>query len=356
MKLSARALPPVHGGLDHEEIRLMGLNPREVIDFSSNLNPFFPSSELLKGACAGAEAYPDARYSELRRTVAAAHQTRPECVFAGNGVSEIVHLLCRCLSSSASVLIPVPTFSEYERAAAICGLRTILHKSGGDGLRFNADIFASEIKSQNPDLVFLCNPNNPTGLYLSRAEVETIARAARGAVLVIDESYADFVREPWDSAFLTERANVVILRSVAKFYGLAGVRMGYAVSSPEIVAALNGARPPWNVNSIACSAARAVFSLHSSVREESKSRLFASRDRLIGDMEKIGKRCLPTDTGFFLVRVGNASSVRMGLLKRGVAVRDCSSFGLPSHIRLGARPQSDCEKLVKKWAEMDGEG
>ncbi len=356
MKLFARTLPPVHGGLDHEEVGLMGLNPHEVVDFSNNLNPFFPSSELLKGACAGAETYPDARYFELRRTIAAAHRTRPECVFTGNGVSEIVHLLCRCLPSSASVLIPVPTFSEYERSAAICGLQTILRKPGGDGLRFDTDAIAEEIKNLNPDLVFLCNPNNPTGLYLSRSEVETVVRAARGAVLVIDESYADFVREPWDSTFLTARPNVVILRSVAKFYGLAGVRMGYAVSSPEIVSALNGARPPWNVNSVACSAARAVFSLRSSVREESKSRLFAARDRLVDDIGKIGKKCLPTDTGFFLVRVGDASSVRTRLLKKGVAVRDCSSFGLPSYIRLGARPRSDCEKLVEKWAELDGEG
>lgn len=354
LKFSGRAFPPVHGGLDYEELRLLGLDPAEVADFSSNLNPFFPSSGFLKGACAGAGAYPDASYSELRRAIAAAHAISPDCVFAGNGVSEIVHLLCRLLSSVRCVLIPVPTFSEYERAAAICGARTVFCGTGGEeNLRFNPDVIASAIKENSPDLVFLCNPNNPTGLYLSRPEVETVASAARNALLVLDESYVDFVKSPWDSTSLAASGNVVILRSVAKFYGLAGVRMGYALSSPEIVSALNNVRPPWNVNSVAEKAAISVFSLPLSVRSESRSRLFAARDFLIKRLERMGKRTLPTDTGFFLVRADGAKSVRNRLLKRGIAVRDCSSFGLSSHIRLSARPEKDSERLVKEWAEME---
>ncbi len=354
MKLSGRTLPPFHGGLDYEEIRALGLEPGEIVDFSSNLNPFFPSSHFLKGACAGADSYPDSGYSELRRAVAATHGVSPDCVFAGNGASEIVHLLCRCFSSPCSVLIPVPTFSEYERAAAVCGARTVLCAAGAaGGLRFNPDAVASAIRRNRPDLVFLCNPNNPTGLYLSRAEVETVISATRGAVLVVDESYVDFVADPWDSTELAVSGGIVVLHSVAKFYGLAGIRMGYALSSPEIVSALNGVRPPWNVNSVAEKAALSLFSLPRSLGSESRSLLFAARDRLIDRVEAMGKRCLPTDTGFFLVETGDAGFLRNRLLKRGVAVRDCSSFGLPSHIRLSARPEKDCEKLVKEWMEVE---
>ncbi len=347
-------LPPVHGGLDYEELYSLGLNPADVIDFSSNLNPFFPPSEFLKGACAGADSYPDAGYSQLRKVIAAAHGVDSRRVFAGNGASEIVHLLCRCFASSGPVFIPVPTFSEYGRAAAICGARTVLCDcTENDGLRFNADAMASAIKKNHPCLVFLCNPNNPTGLYLSHKEVETVASAAAGAVLVIDESYVDFVIDPWDGVSLAARENIVILRSVAKFYGLAGIRMGYAVSSPQIVSALNGVRPPWNVNSVAEKAASSVFSLPSSARDESKSLLLAARDFLIRRVEAMGRRCLPTDTGFFLVEAGDAKSVRSRLLKKGIAVRDCSSFGLPSYIRLSARPRKDSERLVKEWTEID---
>lgn len=355
MRLSARASAPVHGGIDHEEIRALGLDPASVIDFSSNLNPFFPSAGLLSGACTGALEYPDARYSELRGLAAATHGVSPDCIFAGNGVSEIVHILCRCLPAGGSVLMPVPTFSEYERAAVICGARTILCRAD-ENLCFNPASIASEVRRALPDLVFLCNPNNPTGLYLSRAEVEEIAAAARGAVFVIDESYADFVRDPWDSAPLVKSGDVVILRSLAKFYGLAGVRVGYAVSNPRVVSALNAARPPWNVNSIACRVAAAVFSLPGSALFESRSRLFTARDFLVNALEAAGKPCLPTDTGFFLVKTPNAQSLRERLLKRGLAVRDCSSFGLASYIRLSARPQKDCERLMEEWTEIDREG
>lgn len=356
MKLSVKAPPPVHGGLDCEEIRSLGLNPAEVLDFSSNLNPFFPYGDLLKNVCEGANVYPDAGYSELRASIASAHGVAPDSVFAGNGASEIVHLLCRCLPSSGSVLIPVPTFSEYGRAAAICGMRTVFCDMYGEScLRFNADKIASAVRREKPGLVFLCNPNNPTGLYLSRAEVEAVASAARGAVLVVDESYVDFVENPWDSTALAGD-NVVILRSIAKFYGLAGIRMGYALSGPKVVSALNGVRPPWNVNSVAERAASLVFSLPlSSARGESRSLIFAARDFLTKRLEAAGKRCLPTDTGFFLVRAEeDAGSVRARLLKRGVAVRDCSSFGLPSHIRVSVRPEEDSEKLVKEWKETEG--
>ncbi len=345
---------PFHGGLDYEEILNMGLDPARVIDFSNNLNPFFPSSDLLAGACAGARDYPDAGYSDLRRAVADAHDTLPECVFAGNGASEIVHLLCRCIPSSGSVLVPVPTFSEYERAAAISSIRTVLCHAGED-LRFNSRSVASEIESCRPDLVFLCNPNNPTGLYLSRSEVEEIVSAAREAVVVVDESYVDFVENKWDSTSLLASENVVILRSLAKFYGLAGIRLGYALSSPRVVSVLNAVRPPWNVNSVACRAAQSIFSLPAAVCDESRRLVLEARASFVQLLEDAGKECLPTDTGFFLVKTPNAGSVRERLLKKGVCVRDCSSFGLPSHIRLAARPRKECEKLLRAWTETDRE-
>ena len=355
MSFVPRAAPPFHGGLDHGEIRALGLDPLEVADFSSNLNPFFPSSELLAGACAGSSAYPDAGYSELRAAIARFHGASADCVFAGNGASEIVHLLCRCLRGGETVLVAVPTFSEYERAALICGARVVRCAAGKD-LRFNPSALVRAIKRHRPALVFLCNPNNPTGLLMPDGGTEEVAREAGGAVLVIDESYADFTERRCDSTPLAARGGAVVIRSLTKFFGLAGVRMGYAVSSPRITAALNGVRPPWNVNSVACRAAEKVFSLPPDAREESRRRLFAARDRLIKRLAGAGKTCLPTDTGFFLVKQPDARGTRDRLLKKGVAVRDCASFGLPSHIRISAMPERDCEKLLKAWAEADGEG
>ena len=355
MSLFPRGAPPFHGGLDYGEIKALGLDPLEVTDFSSNLNPFFPSSELLAGACAGSFSYPDAGYTELRAAVARFHGVDADCIFAGNGASEIVHLLCRCLRGGETVLVAVPTFSEYERAAVICGARVVRCAAGGD-LRFNPSALASAIKRHRPALVFLCNPNNPTGLLLPDGGVEEVARAADGATLVIDESYADFTARRCDSTPLAARGGAVVIRSLTKFFGLAGVRMGYAVSSPQITDALNRVRPPWNVNSVACRAAEKALSLPAAAREESRRRLFAARDLLVKRLRAAGKTCLPTDTGFFLVKQPDARGTRDRLLKKGVAVRDCSSFGLPSHIRVSAMPERDCEKLLSAWAEADGEG
>ena len=355
MNFAVRTPAPFHGGLDYEEVRSLGLDPLEIADFSSNLNPFFQSEGLLSGICSGAFAYPDAGYSEVRGAVAGFHGVSADCVFAGNGVSEIVHLLCRCLTDGATVLIPSPTFSEYERAAVICGAR-VIKAPPPCGLRFDAAAISSAVRNHRPDIVFLCNPNNPTGIYLSQSEVEEIIESAGAAVLALDESYADFVETGWDSTPLVSKSNTVILRSLTKFQGLAGVRLGYAVSNPRIISALNGVRPPWNVNSFACGTAEKVFSLPPEVNRESRARLFAARDRLVEMLSSSGRRCLPTDTGFFLVSAPSARALRNKLLKKGVAVRDCSSFGLPSHIRLSARPEPDCNRLLKAWAEIESEG
>lgn len=371
MTLVPRGELPFHGGLDYGEIKALGLNPLEVADFSSNLNPFFPSSGLLEGVCAGSFAYPDAGYSGLRAAIAGFHGVGADCVFAGNGASEIIHLLCRCLRGGETVLVASPTFSEYERAAVICGARVVRHTAGVD-LRFNPSGIARAVKLHRPALVFVCNPNNPTGLLLPDGGVEEIVRAAGETVVVIDESYADFTVRRCDSTPLTAGGNatggsatggsgvrggsVVVIRSLTKFFGLAGVRMGYAVSSPQVTDALNRVRPPWNVNSVACRAAEKVFSLPENVRTESRRRLFAARDRLAGRLRAAGKECLPTDTGFFLVRQPDARKTRDQLLKKGVAVRDCSSFGLPSHIRVRAMPERECDKLLEAWKEADDEG
>jgi len=239
-----------------------------------------------------------------------------------------------------------PTYGEYETTCRIAGARTIRCRAKEED-SFTPKIadITRLIKKHHPGAIFICNPNNPTGKYLSRQWIETVIDAIGDSLLILDEAYIAFVAESWHSVDLMTRGNVIILRSMTKDYGLPGLRLGYAVACREIVNSLRQVCPPWNVNIIAQKIGTAVLN-NGEYLEQSLGQIQEAKRFLTGELSRLGFKVVPSDANYFLVKVGSARSFRHTLLRHGIIVRDCSSFGLPEYVRIAPRTMPECEKLI----------
>ena len=346
---------PVHGGLNFVELESLGLNPDEVIDFSASINPLGPSREALKAAHeVNLAAYPDPECLELRRAIAAAVGVGPENVLPGNGSIEIIHLLARAfLAPDDNAAIFAPTFGEYVAACRTEGVEPVLFTppSMGKGERgFQWDLSAAMegLASLTPSVVFLCNPNNPTGVYLGEEEVLPLAESLAGAgMLVLDEAYVAFVDERWDSKNLLSLGNVAVLRSMTKDYALTGLRLGYLLAPEEIVRRVRRFQYSWSVNAAAQAAGIAALSDATHV-DKGREVVGEGRRFLAETACDLGIECAPTSANFLLIKVGRAREIRAALLREHrICVRDCASFGLPDHIRVGVRTMDDNRRLAR---------
>jgi len=204
---------------------------------------------------------------------------------------------------------------------------------------------ANLIQKHGPKGIFLCNPNNPTGQYLSKKEVEQIISMAEDSLVILDEAYIAFTENAWKSLNLIDSGNLIVLRSMTKDYALAGLRLGYAVAAEPVISVLKRVRPPWNVNSVAQKAGVLALKADAYIGKCGKN-IAEAREFLMKELTNLGLPPLPSQTNFFLVKVGNAAEFRQALLKRRILVRDCASFGLPDYIRLAPRSLSECQRLV----------
>jgi histidinol-phosphate aminotransferase len=201
------------------------------------------------------------------------------------------------------------------------------------------------IERVRPGLVFLCNPNNPTGVYLSREFVLQAARAAGDGVLLLDEAYLPFVGEQWDSLPLLEQGNVLLLRSMTKDHALTGLRLGYAIGPEPLIERLGARQLSWSVNSLA-QAAGVEALRHPEHALRGRQVVEEGRRYMISELRAIGLEITPSAANFVTVRVGDAAAVRRSLLGMGLCVRDCASFGMPEWIRIAVRSSDDCQRLM----------
>ena len=357
-----KLIPAIHGGPDYAELAALGLLPDEVIDFSANANPYGPSPQV-RAALAGVplDRYPDAQTIVLRERLAQVHGLTPDHIIVGNGTAELIWLLGMAyLQRGDPVVIIGPTFGEYRAAAGLMGAEVTEYRAlAAADFRPDVDAIEALIGRQRPRLTFLCNPNNPTGVYLAREAVEALAAACGEGLLVVDEAYRAFVAEPWPSEPLVERglglspaeSNVVLLRSMTKDYALAGLRLGYALASPEMVPTLNKVQPSWSVNAAAQAAGLAALSDKDHLRE-TLPKITEAKAYLVEELARLGLRVVPSAANFLLVEVGDGRSLRWKLLSHGLLVRDCTSFGLPEYVRIAARRMEECRRLIKTLHQL----
>jgi len=344
------AVPLVtHGSVTGSELRQLGFSAQEVLDFSVSTNPLGPPAAVREAlASLDVARYPDDGAEALRHRLAEMNEISSERVFVGNGSSEVISLLAQAfLAPDCLALVVGPTYGEYARAAKLQGCRVrVLEAEEGHGFKPDVKAIAQEVKRHRPALVFLCNPNNPTGALLDQDEIAELLGASEETLLVVDQAYLAFA-DPFvtlQGLLATER--LFLVRSLTKDYALAGLRLGYGLGAPRAVEALWRLRPPWSVNAAAQAAGLAALE-DATHLQEARRVVAEARQYLLGELKALGLAPLPSSANFLLVRVGQGSLVRQALLRQGVCVRDCASFGLPAYIRVGLRTATECRKLVE---------
>ena len=351
---------PVHGGLNLAELRALGLGAAEVLDFSASINPLGVSpavTEALRHL--DLAAYPDPECRELRDALGERLGVQADRILIGNGATELIHLIARALLRSAdAAAIFTPTFGEFQAACRLQGVAPVLiAPAEGRTFRWDLPAAARLIAALRPSLLFLCNPNNPTGTYLGADDLEAIAAALGDAgLLVLDEAYAPFVERRWDAARLLRRGNVALLRSMTKDHALTGLRLGYLLSSRAVVERVRRFQHSWSVNAAAQAAGVAALADGAHVAR-GREAVRRGRSYLTQELGRLGLSCTEASANFLLAGVGAAAALRLRLLREHrVCVRDCASFGLPDHVRIGVRRMADCRRLAGALRQVLGNG
>jgi histidinol-phosphate aminotransferase len=338
----------IHGGINYPELSRLGISPADILDFSVSTNPFGPPPGTRETIMqASISIYPDTGATEFTRILAEKLAVSPDKIVAGSGSTEIIRMIATAyFGPGDTVLVPQPTYSDYEVACCLVGAGVMKQpEAAGPDFRLDLAGTVDLIHQSKPKGIFICNPNNPTGQYLSEEEIKRVLSAAPDSIVVLDEAYVAFTEDTWSSIKLINGNNLVVLRSMTKDYGLAGLRLGYAVAGSSIISTLKQVRPPWNVSSIAQAAG--VFALQSDGYVENCGiKIREAKELLMKELGLLGLSPVPSKANFFLVKVKHASGLKRALLEKGILVRDCSSFGLHDYIRLAPRSIPDCRKLL----------
>jgi histidinol-phosphate aminotransferase len=355
----------VHGALDYGELERLGLDPGDIFDFSVNTNPYGPSPLVQQAiAQAALDRYPDRECLQLRRIILAYEIVTANLslnsTLCGNGTAELIWALAHTfLQPDRKAAIVGPTFGEY-RAASLASGATVVAYTAQAADHFHLDLseVSAWIQAEQPSLLWLCNPNNPTGTWLDRQALVHLAEACEsiGALLVIDEAYWRFLipQEAFSAVELLGQpggAHLLVLRSLTKDFALAGVRLGYAVASEDIIARLHACLPSWNVSTLAQAAGIAAV-MDPTHLTRTLGELAGERRDFFSALHDLGVRIIPSRTHFCLVEVGDAHALRQQLLARHILVRDCTSFELPEYIRVATRQRSEWQQFVRTLREV----
>ncbi len=349
----------MHGGNIRAHLEGNSSRGGKIIDFSANINPLgMPSGAgkaLIKNL-AGIVHYPDPECKHLKEGLASFHHTGYNNLLVGNGSIELIHLIPRALKAKR-ILIVTPTFSEYEFAVKSSGAGAVFVKATE---RENFKINIPKIMNFVPgvDLVFLCNPNNPTGSYLLPDEIAVLSQACvkNKTILILDEAFMDFM-ESGDKITMAPEASknesLLILRSLTKFFALPGLRLGYLIGHKDLVGRIAPFQYPWNVNSLAQAAGEAVIR-DSGYIKKSKEYIFKERRSLATGLKKLeGLKVYTPSANFIFCKLENANMQRAKelserLIEQGIIIRRCHNFrGLNDRFfRVAVRKRDENAKLV----------
>jgi histidinol-phosphate aminotransferase len=329
-----------------------------AIKLASNENPLGPSPRAVEAAThalAQVHRYPDGAAFELRQRLAARLGVAPEQVVLGAGSNELIDLVVKAFCApDEEVLAPEASFISFALAAA--GHRRAF-RATPNGARFAYDLPSlAAAAGAKTKVVFLANPNNPTGAWAGRAALAELAVALPPEVLlVVDEAYFEYVRAPDYASALTllsARPRLIVLRTFSKVYGLAGLRVGLAVASPEIADFLDRVRLPFNVGQVAQAAALAALDDIEHVARSQRSNA-AGLEQLTVGLGALGLQVFPSQGNFVLVELdADGPAVYRALLSRGVIVRPLVPYGLTRHLRITVGTEAENARLLSALAEV----
>jgi histidinol-phosphate aminotransferase len=329
---SIQALKPYVPGKSIEEVRAK-YNPPAITKLGSNENPLGASEKVLKAVEAALpriSLYPDGASRDLRQALASAHGLVPEQVAVGNGSDEVLLMIAAAfLNPGESVLVSENTFSEYEFSGRVMDGRIV--KIPLKDNRYDLAGFRRKL-ALRPKLVFLCNPNNPTGSYFTHAELAGLLQAApRETLVVVDEAYGEYADAPdfpRSVELLKAFPNLIISRTFSKIFGMAGLRLGYGFAHPLLIREMARVKTPFNVNLLVQAAALAALA-DTDFRTRSITNNLAGRAFLESELKARGLQFIPTQANFICFRTRRpAVDLCEDMLKQGMIVRALRSFGM----------------------------
>ncbi len=349
-----------HGGNIQELAGRAGVDKAEIVDFSANINPLGPPDCLRAVVSRSLDRivhYPDPDGLELRRLLADKHGVDPEHILLGNGSTELLFALPRSGQWTRAV-IPAPCYIDYAPAAKQAGLEVDhVFLRPEHGFVLDWDLIASHL--QDNEIVFLGQPNNPTGISLHTNTIQDMARTYPQSLFVIDEAFLDFV-PGLQTAFDPGISNIVVLKSLTKIFAVPGLRLGYGLFPVMRGEDVRRVLPPWSVNSLALDVGAAVAGDEEYV-VRSRNLVTELRRELVSDLAGIsGLRVVSGEANYLLCRVEDAStnavSLAASLLSRGLAIRTCTNYqGLDdTYFRIAVRNQDDNQGLVQALANILG--
>lgn len=352
-----QALSPYQPGKPIDELaRELGLNPAEIVKLASNENPLGPSDKAMAAARKALEEmclYPDGNGFDLKQALAARFGVAMNQITLGNGSNDTLEVIARCFASEQSeVVFSQYAFAVYPIVTQAIGAKgvSVPAKDWGHDLDAMADAVTERTR-----LVFVANPNNPTGTVHTAAAIEAfLDKIPANVIVVLDEAYCEYLtgNEYPDGVVLLNRyPNLIVCRTFSKAWGLAALRVGYSISSPAIADILNRVRQPFNVDTVALAAATAVL--------EDEAYLVKAREvnaaglrQLAEGFERMALPYIPSVGNFIAVEVGDAApAIYQALLARGVIVRPVAGYGMPQHLRVSVGLPEENERFLAALAE-----
>lgn len=349
-----------HGGQALELARELGWPPSAILDFSASINPLGPAPEALAAARAALDDachYPESDAATLARALALRHHLPADSVLAGAGATEFIFLLPRALQPRRALLVE-PCFGEYRPALHQAGTRVdTFQLTPAEAFRIDPAALASCLRPDT-DLVWLANPQNPSGTGTPRERLLALAELLPASVtLVVDEAFIDFSSQPSVVDQVTCRPNLVVLRSLTKFYAIAGLRVGWLAAAPELAAQLGAAREPWRLSTPAIAAGLACLQANA-LRAATLDAIPLLRTELASGLEKLGCTVFPSVANYLLCQLPAsapaAAALAAALRPKGMLVRTCTDFaGLDGRfLRLAVRRAADNHRLLAELGKL----
>lgn len=334
-----RSISPYQPGKPISELaREMGLPEASIVKLASNENPLGMgprARDAAQAALSEAFRYPDGGAFALKAALARKFGVKADQLVIGNGSNDVLEIAAQTfLSPGASAVFSRYSFAVYPLATNARGARCIEVPAKGFG--HDLDAMAAAIEADTR-IVFIANPNNPTGTFLSGAELEAfLAKVPQDVLVVLDEAYTEFLRpeQRYDSiAWLARFPNLLVSRTLCKAYGLAGLRVGYAIAHPDVADLMNRVRQPFNVSSVALAAAEAALTDDEFVARSADVNR-RGMAQLTAAFAELGLEWIPSSGNFVTVKVGDAVAVNRSLLEQGVIVRPIAGYGMPEWLRV----------------------
>lgn len=354
-----RAIAPYQPGKPVSELaREMGLDEASIVKLASNENPLgLPASarDALQAAVSELARYPDGNGFELKAKIAEKFDVEMHQIILGNGSNDVLELVARAfLTTQDAAVFSQYAFAVYPLVTQAVGARGIEVPASEYGHDLDAMLAAIDAQTK---LVFIANPNNPTGTYLETAEVERFLEAVpKNVLVVLDEAYTEYLpatSRPDVTAWLRQYPNLIISRTLSKAYGLAGLRVGFALCNPEVADLINRVRQPFNVNSLAQAAAIAVLDDQAFLAESLRVNNEGMK-QIVDALVELGLAYIPSSGNFVTFHCADAAAVNLFLLKNGVIVRPLGGYGMKNSLRVSIGLPHENARFIEVLKEAPG--